>query len=167
MSTVHYAHQDKGLYFTEISGGGWATDFSDNLMWFTKNIFIGTALNWSKNALLWNLVLDQSYGPTNNGCQNCRGVVTLNTTSRKITKNEEYYAIAHFSKFVRPGAVRISAPLPVGLTGVSSISFQNPDGSKAMILCNEGTAFQTFTVNYNQKYFSYSLAPQAVVSLVW
>ena len=167
MSTVHYAHQDKGLYFTEISGGGWATDFSDNLMWFTKNIFIGTALNWSKNALLWNLVLDQSYGPTNNGCQNCRGVATLNTASRKITKNEEYYAIAHFSKFVRPGAVRISAPLPVGLTGVSSISFQNPDGSKAMILCNEGTAFQTFTVNYNQKYFSYSLAPQAVVSLVW
>jgi len=28
MSTVHYAHSDKGLYFTEISGGGWATDFS-------------------------------------------------------------------------------------------------------------------------------------------
>ena len=167
MSTVYYAHPDKGLYFTEISGGGWATDFSANLMWFTRNIFIGTAVNWSKNALLWNLVLDQSYGPTNNGCQNCRGVVTLNTANGKITKNEEYYAIAHFSKFVRPGAVRIAAPLPVELTGVSSVAFQNPDGSKTMILCNESSAFQTFTVNYNQKYFSYSLAPQAVVTLVW
>ncbi len=167
MSAVHYAHPDKGLYFTEISGGGWATDFSDNLMWFTKNIFIGTAMNWSKNALLWNLILDQSYGPTNNGCSNCRGVVTLNTANSKITKNEEYYAIAHFSKFVRPGAVRISAPLPVELTGVSGITFQNPDGTKAMILCNEGSSFQTFTVNYRQTYFSYTVSPESVVSLIW
>lgn len=167
MSTVHYAHQDKGLYFTEISGGGWATDFSDNLMWFTKNIFIGTAINWSKNALLWNLVLDQSYGPTNNGCSNCRGVVTLNTANQTITKNEEYYAIAHFSKFVRPGAERISAPLPVELNGVSGIALQNPDGSKAMILCNDGSGFQTFTVNDNQKYFSYTVPPQSVATLIW
>ena len=45
MSTVHNAHPDKDLYFTEISGGAWATDFSANLMWNMNNIFIGTALN--------------------------------------------------------------------------------------------------------------------------
>src|SRR5690554_5659491 len=31
MSLVHNAHPDKGLYFTEISGGDCSTNFSDNL----------------------------------------------------------------------------------------------------------------------------------------
>ena len=79
MSTVHNAHPDKGLYFTEISGGEWATDFSANLMWYMENIFIGTTRNWSKVALLWNLALDETHGPQNNGCSDCRGVITINS----------------------------------------------------------------------------------------
>ncbi|HOW31258.1 MAG TPA: glucosylceramidase, partial [Bacteroidales bacterium] len=58
MGIVHNAHPDKDLYFTEISGGAWATDFASNLVWNVQNIFIGTAKNWSRSALLWNLALD-------------------------------------------------------------------------------------------------------------
>lgn len=72
MSTVHDTHPDKALFFTEISGGRWATNFSDNLMWNMENIFIGSVNNWSSSALLWNLALDENDGPTNNGCSNCR-----------------------------------------------------------------------------------------------
>jgi glucosylceramidase len=113
MGEVHQKFPEKGLYFTEISGGRWATNFADNLKWNMSNIFIGTANNWSKNALLWNIALDENDGPKNKGCDNCRGVVTI-ASDGSITKNVEYYTIAHMSKFVRPGACsRTNSRLPV------------------------------------------------------
>jgi glucosylceramidase len=167
MSTVHYAHPGKDLYFTEISGGTWATDFADNLMWNMRNIFIGTMQNWSRTALLWNLVLDENYGPQNNGCPNCRGVVTFNTGTLQVLRNVEYYSIGHFSKFVRPGAVRIAAPIPQDLSNMGVVAFLNMDGSKVLIACNYADAFGTFTVRHNDTYFSYSVPPESVATLVW
>lgn len=167
MSTVHDAHPDKGLYFTEISGGNWATDFSANLMWFMENIFIGTTRNWSKVALLWNLALNQYNGPRNNGCSDCRGVITINSDNGLVTKNEEYYSIAHFSKFVRPGAVRISSVIPQALTNIGAVAFTDPDGSKSLIVCNYSSDIRTFSVKQGGKYFSYSISPKSVASILW
>jgi glucosylceramidase len=168
MSTVHNAHPDKGLYFTEISGGAWAVDFSDNLMWNMNNIFIGTARNWSKNALLWNLALDENYGPQNNGCSNCRGVITIGAGSGGlVTKNEEYYAIAHFSKFVRPGAVRIGTTVPQTLSGCTAVGFQNADGTKVLVACNDSNADKAFTVSQDKNNFSYTVPAKSVVTIVW
>jgi glucosylceramidase len=167
MSTVHNAHPDKGLYFTEISGGGWATNFSDNLMWNMQNIFIGTAKNWSKNALLWNLALDENDGPQNNGCNNCRGVVTINSGSGVVTRNVEYYALAHFTKFVRPGAVRISTLLPQGLNNIDAVSFQNADGTKVMIAVNNSSENKVFSIRQEKKNMAYTLPAKSVVTIVW
>jgi glucosylceramidase len=167
MSEVHNAHPDKDLYFTEISGGDWATNFGDNLMWNMKNIFIGTANNWSKNALLWNLALDQNFGPKNNGCSNCRGVITIHTDSDKVDLNEEYYAIGHFSKFVRPGAVRIKSTIPQDLTGLELVAFMNTDGSKVLVICNSQNAHKVFSVSQGNNNFSYTAPARSVVSIVW
>jgi glucosylceramidase len=167
MSTVHSAHPDRGLYFTEISGGGWAEDFSENLMWFMKNIFIGTTKNWSKVALLWNLALNQYSGPQNNGCGDCRGVITIHDESGYVTKNEEYYALAHFSKFVRPGSIRVSTIIPQTLANLSGVAFLNPDGSKAMVICNDNNDSKTFSVKQGGKNFSCSVPPKSVASIVW
>lgn len=167
MTTVHNAHPDKGLYFTEISGGAWAQDFEDNLMWNMSNIFIGTAKNWSKNALLWNLALDEDYGPQNNGCSNCRGVVTINSGSGVVTKNVEYYSLAHFTKFVRPGAVRISSKIGQGIANMDVVSFQNTDGSKVLVAANYGQTAQVFTIKQGNKFMTYTLPERAVATIVW
>ncbi|GIL23403.1 MAG: glucosylceramidase [Bacteroidota bacterium] len=166
MGTVHQAHPDKALYFTEISGGRWATNFSDNLMWNLENIFIGTMNNWSKNALLWNLALDQEDGPTNNGCDNCRGVVTIDNVTGAVTKNEEFYALAHFSKFVKPGAFRISNA-ELHTQQFHYVAFVNPDGSKAMIASNNDQKPFAFSVKEGANQFSYTIPAKAVVTLVW
>jgi len=167
MTTVHDAHPDKDLYFTEISGGAWATDFSGNLMWNMQNIFIGTALNWSKTALLWNLALDQNNGPQNNGCSDCRGVITINNTFGQISNNVEYYSIAHFSKYVRPGAVRISTNVPQTLSNIGVVAFQNMDGSKVMVVCNYSNDNKVFNVKQDFRNFNYTLTGQSVVTIVW
>jgi len=167
MSQVHNAHPDKGLYFTEISGGRWATDFSDNLMWNMRNIFIGTAKNWSKNALLWNLALDENDGPKNNGCGDCRGVVTINSGSGVVTRNEEYYSLAHFAKFVRPGAVRVSTTASQEASSLDAVAFMNTDKSKVLVVANYGDQYKIFTIKQDKKYMSYSIPEKSVVTIIW
>ncbi|WP_236675917.1 glycoside hydrolase family 30 protein [Chryseolinea lacunae] len=167
MSVVHNASPTKGLYFTEISGGAWATNFSDNLQWQMANIFIGTTKNWSKNALLWNLALDENAGPTNNGCADCRGVVTINSTSGTVTKNVEYYSLGHFAKFVRPGAFRVASTSFESSTQLDNVAFINTDGSKALIVSNAGSSQQTFIAKLGARQFSYTIPAKAVVTIVW
>lgn len=164
MSEVHDAHPDKGLYFTEISGGSWATNFGDNLKWNLSNIFIGTASNWSKNALLWNLALDPAAGPQNRGCTNCRGVVTI-LPDGTYQRNVEYYALAHFAKFVRPGAKRIFSG--AGPASIEKVAFLNTDGSRVLIALNTGAETARFAVRERNQQFSYSLEPGAVATLIW
>jgi glucosylceramidase len=167
MSTVHMAHPDKGLYFTEISGGGWATDFASNLVWYMENIFIGTTRNWSKTALLWNLALNEYDGPQNGGCGDCRGVLTITDFNGFVEKHEEYYAIAHFSKFVRPGAIRVSTIIPQELASVTGVAFINPDGTKTLVVSNGNEDAKTFKVVQGRKNFAYSLPPESVVTFNW
>ncbi|HEU5147525.1 MAG TPA: glycoside hydrolase family 30 beta sandwich domain-containing protein [Chryseosolibacter sp.] len=167
MSVVRNAHPDKGLYFTEISGGEWATNFADNLQWNMKNIFIGATRNWSRNVLMWNLALDENNGPTNNGCQDCRGVVTINSANGSVTRNVEYYAIAHFSKFVRPGAHRISSTEFAASTQLEHVAFQNADGSKVLVVSNASSEGKSFTVKWAGGQLTCFINARSVVTLVW
>ncbi len=71
LSTVHAAHPDKHLYFTEqwTAGSG---SFNGDLKWHLRNVIIGSMRNWSKVALEWNLASDGSYNPhTPGGCTEC------------------------------------------------------------------------------------------------
>jgi glucosylceramidase len=167
MDIVHLAHPDKGLYFTEISGGDWATNFSDNLQWFITNIFIGTSKNWSKNALLWNLALSETDGPTNNGCSNCRGVVTINSITGTVTRNVEYYALGHFSKFIRPGAHRIASTSFDPSVELDHVAFLNTDGSKVAVVINTGIGSRTFLLKMSTSQIKYTLPGKSVVTLQW
>lgn len=175
MSKVHEAHPEKGLYFTECSGGTWSPAFADNLQYMVRQLLIGTVNNWSKNVLLWNMALDENNGPTTNkpsteagnrGCMTCRGVVTVNSKYGAVTRNIEYYALAHFSKFVRPGAKRIySSTLPD--KGIENVAFLNADGSRVMVVINTTQQERTFSVSEQNNVYSYLLKPGAVATLVW
>lgn len=175
MTKVHEAHPEKGLYFTECSGGTWAPAFADNLQYMVGQLLIGTTNNWSKNALLWNMALDENNGPTTNkpstqdgnrGCMTCRGVVTVNSKDGAVTRNIEYYALAHFSKFVRPGAKRIYSSATTD-KGIENVAFLNTDGSRVMVVLNTTKQERTFSVSEQGAAYSYVLKPGAVATLVW
>lgn len=166
MSTVHAAYPDKGLYFTEITGTDQFTVFSDNLQWNMDNIFIGTTRNWSKTALLWNLALNEHHGPRNNGCADCRGVITIDA-SGKITRNVEYYSIGHFSKFIRPGANRISSEISSGVSGVNFVSFVNADGGRVLVVSYNGSGNPSIVIKDANAQFQHTLSPKSVTTFTW
>jgi len=163
-TTVHNAHPDKGIYFTEITGGDWATNFADNLVWNFQNIIIGNTRNWGKNALLWNLALDQNNDPHLNGCSDCRGVVTINNTTGAVTFNEEFYVLGQVTKAVQPGAVRIGST--TGST-LNTVAFLNPDGSRVLIALNPNSSTATARVVENGQNFTYQIPGKSVATFRW
>ncbi|TFH49750.1 MAG: glycoside hydrolase, partial [Lysobacterales bacterium] len=164
-TTVHDAHPDKAIYFTEVTGFEAASNFSDNLVWGLRNIIIGGTRNWSETALYWNLALDENNGPHLGGCSDCRGVVTINSGSGAVTANEEFYTIAHASKFVQPGAVRIGSSTLANT--LETVAFENPDGSKVLIALNPGDPTRSFRIVDQGQHFAYSLTGKSVATFVW
>lgn len=162
MSTVHNNFPDKNLYFTEQ----WTSStgaFAGDLQWHIKNVIIGSMRNWSKNALEWNLANDVAYGPhTPGGCTECKGALTITPTS--YSKNVSYYIIAHASKFVPAGSVRIGSNIS---GNIYSTAFVTPSGKKVLIVLNGGNADAAFTIKYKGKYANSFLMAGSVATYVW
>jgi len=161
---VHDAFPDKDTWFTECSGGEWAPKFSETLGWMTSKLIIGASNHWSRGTLLWNLALDPQFGPHKGGCGNCRGVITIDPTSGTVTRNVEYYALGHASRFIMPGAYRTLTT--TGGADVEAASFLNADGSRVAILyrkAGEGPV----SVSLDGERYSLTLPSGSVATLRW
>jgi len=162
LSTVKTAHPDKNVYFTEQWTGASGT-FDGDLKWHVKNVLIGSMRNWSKVALEWNLASDATYGPhTPGGCTECKGALTVNGTL--VQRNVGYYIIAHASKFVPAGSVRIGSSMA---TNLPNVAFKTPSGKKVLIVVNEGSVAEGFNIGYKGKYVFTSLNAGAVATYTW
>lgn len=164
---VQQADPAKGIWFTECSGSV-GSKFQNDLVWNEQNLFIGAVRDYAKSVLLWNLALDQNSGPTNGGCSNCRGVVTINDSASPatITYNVEYYVIGQSAKWVQQGAYRIDSNNPNN--SVIDVAFLNPDGTHVLVVCNTASSTSaTFQVVWNGSGFTYALPHQSVVTFKW
>jgi glucosylceramidase len=163
LSTVHTAFPNKNLYFTEqyTSSTG---SFEGDLKWHVKNVIIGSMRNWSKTALEWNLANNASFGPnTPGGCTTCKGAITINS-SDNFTRNVGYYIIAHASKFVPAGSVRIVSSFSGNL---NNVAFKTPNGKKVLIVENDGNAAEIFNIKYNGNWVTTSLDAGSVGTYSW
>ena len=162
----HNYFPEKDVYFTEISGGDWQTDFASNIIWGFRNIIIGTVRNWSKTALFWNIALDQNHGPhLSGGCADCRGVVTINSGTGAVTKEVEYYILGHAAKFVPPGSRRMASDTIDGV--METVAFRCPDGSEVLIALNPATSSNYIDVVRRTEYFTYRLTGRSVATFIW
>lgn len=164
LSKVHDAYPDKNIYFTEQMVIDNPHHPQLDVAEPEARIVIGATRNWSRNALLWNLAADPHFGPhTNNGgCPICEGAITLD--GNQVTRNVAWYVVAHASKFVRPGSVRIASNVPDGLPNVV---FKTPGGKIVLIVANDGKTDETFSIRYHDKSAAVSLKPGSVGTYVW
>ena len=163
LTPVHDAYPNKNLYLTEQSVNS-RPNGPFGIAVAVSRVPIGSTRNWSKNVLFWNLAADPQNGPHTNdgGCTGCSGAITLD--GDKVTRNLAYYALAHFSKFVPPGSVRIASSEAEQL---STVAFLRPDGKIALVAANVGNFDKTFHVRYHGKAFTTALPSESVATYVW
>ncbi|MGC2887574.1 MAG: glycoside hydrolase family 30 beta sandwich domain-containing protein [Candidatus Acidiferrum sp.] len=164
MSQVHDAFPRKNLYFTEYMAVEPTESARISIAKPVEGTFIGALRNWSRNVLLWNLAANSKFEPhtDNGGCPICQGAVTID--GNEVTRNLAYYAMAHFSKFVRPGSVRIGSNSPATLPNVA---FEAPGGKTVLIVAKDGKAGQVFHVRYHGRSLETTLNEGAVGTYVW
>ena len=162
LTQLHDAYPNKNVYFTELwtkAPGNLLTDFPGHV----RELEIGAVRNWSRNVLEWNLATDATYGPhTSGGCTECLGAVTL--AGNSITRNPAYYAVAHSSKFVRPGSVRVDTNLPADLPNVA---YRTPAGQKVLVVLNTGGGARQFNIQFKGKTVATALDANSAGTYVW
>ncbi|MGE5355813.1 MAG: glycoside hydrolase family 30 protein [Deltaproteobacteria bacterium] len=163
LSYIHDLFPQKNLYFTEqytASDGS----FGNDLVWHLKNVIIGSMRNWSKIALEWNLANDADHKPhTEGGCSTCKGAITIKSKD-SFMRNVGYYIIAHASKFVPPGSVRIFSSQSGSLYNVA---FKTPDDRKVLITLNDSDKIAFFNIKYQQRWCTVSLDAYDVATYIW
>jgi len=168
-NAIHDLDPGTPIYFTECTGGYYAPDFASNLGNDIEGQVIQVLRNWGKTVVMWNMALNATGGPTvQNGCSNCRGVVTIDnsTTPATVSKNVEYYVLGHLAKYVQTGAVRIDSNT-FGSGSIDDVAFKNPDGSIAVLVYNGASSPNTFSLNWQGKTVNYALPAGAVATFTW
>ena len=92
----------------------------------------------------------------------CQGAVTINKDS--ITRNIAYYSVAHASKFVRPGSVRIASN---EIDSISNAAFKTPEGKYVLIVSNNSDAPQHFNIKFRGKTAQAKIDGGSVATYVW
>ncbi len=142
--------------------------------------------NHAEGVQLWNAALDPQGGPKfGGGCKGlptmkyagveCTAPITVNPETRTYTLTSDYWALAHFSKFIKLGARRIDSrglqvclsglvTLPCGLEGTA---FENPDGARVLVVTTNNGQPSAFTLTENGRHVSYTLPAGATATFVW
>ncbi|WP_201981172.1 glycoside hydrolase family 30 protein [Hymenobacter rubidus] len=101
------------------------------------NDFNAGTVGWTD----WNILLDETGGPNHVG-NFCFAPIIADTKTGKLIYTNAYYYIGHFSKFIRPGAKRVSSTSTRGW--LQATAFRNPDGKVAVVVMNSGDKPQEF-----------------------
>ena len=189
MTLLHNARPDKHLYFTEQMVTERPGSAQIAIVAQVKRMIINVTRNWSRNVILWNFAADPNNDPhtDDGGCPMCQGAVTLDGDN--VTRNIAYYVIAHASKFVRPGSVRIASTnrgdQSVFLTtdeeqreivrvatienndALPNVAFRTPDGKIVLIVANDSWSTGSFRVQYKGQTANIRLQPGAVGTYIW
>lgn len=113
----------------------------------------------------WNILLDENGGPNHVGNM-CFAPMHADTKKDELIYTPSFYYIGHFSKFIKPGAFRLSTT--VSRSTIESTSFQNNDGSVVTVVMNKTDKeirYSLLVGNNNQA--SLLIKPHSIQSLVY
>ena len=145
-------------------------DFEDGDFW-GKQIF--GDLEASASAwIYWNMVLNERGGPWsvsvvhgNPDPNEQQPVVIINQKTKKVTYTGLYYYLAHFSKFVRPGSVRLQT---VGdAEGVRVMSFEAPHNKIVTELLNSNKSSASVNLSFRGNVLHLELPAVSITTAMW
>ncbi len=159
-------HPDLPVAISECSGSDWTSRFAADLRWDAQTLLVHGIRNGAAWLVKWNAVLDPTGGPTNGGCQDCRGLLSIDPDTGTVDHAPAFYAWGHVGRFVTPGA-QVIGSTTYGDGSIETVAFQNPDGSHVMLALNSDDADRSFRVTSGDRSFAYSLPPGALSTFKW
>jgi glucosylceramidase len=166
LKRVHESFPDKHLFFTE----GCAESFNASRYnaWVLGEEYGRSMINDFNNGMVgftdWNIILDETGGP--NHVQNfCFAPVHGDTKTGQLIYTNSYYYIGHFSRFITPGAKRISST--ASRSQLLTTAFRNEDGKTVVIVMNQGGAKFPYYLWINGKAAEATALPHSINTLVF
>ena len=124
---------------------------------------IGCLNNWVDGWVDWNMVLDTQGGP--NWFKNwCVAPVIVDPQKDEVYLTPLYYTMAHFSKFMRPGAIKIGCT--INHKDLMATAVKNPDGTIAVVVFNPTAEKQSLEIKLNNKIKIISIDAKALQTVI-
>lgn len=166
LALIQESYPDKKLLFTE--GCNEAFDPAKYQFWPNAERYGSAMINdfncgtvgWTD----WNILLDETGGP-NHVNNLCFAPIHADTQKDSLIYTPSYYYIGHFSKFINPGAKRVStAPTR---THLLSTSFINEDGQMATIVMNHTDNAITYKLIVGSSASELEIPARAIQTIVY
>jgi glucosylceramidase len=170
LTDLHNRYPDLPIWMTEVCYVKLPVcEFSDGEFW--GNIIMNDMKNWVSGWIYWNMILDQDGGPwltspehsdPDNNHQH--PVVIINRNTKKVTYTGLFYYLAHFSKFVRPGAYRINCT--GGSPQLNFVGFLNADGRIILNVINNGDETNC-KISWNNRISIQKFMRHSITTVMW
>ena len=167
VKSVKEAYPDKELIFTEGCNEAYDLDRIVNQDVKLAERYGKSMINDFNNGTVawtdWNILLDETGGPNHVG-NLCFAPVHGDTKTGELTFTYSYYYIGHFSKFIRPGAKRISSVSSANK--LLSSAFKNKDGSFIIVAMNTSNSAIDYTITLNSKTANTSIPANGIQTII-
>jgi hypothetical protein len=130
------------------------------------NAIIGDLNNGAVGWIDWNIALDTLGGPNNHVSNPCSSTVIVDTATGNYWLNTQYYALGHFSKFVKAGAFKIGNITSVN-GGVEASAFRNPGGQLVIVAHNKGASAAQVKVKDGAQIFKTTLPALSITTFTY
>ena len=130
-----------------------------------------------QSYFLWNMVLDKD-GKSCVGWPQC-SPISIDKNAKTIRYNPQYYAVKHFSVYVKPGAVRIAVSSTIekgnnvnlgeqysAIPAFDCSAFLNTDGKIALIVRNSLSQNKSANVKIGQKMISVNVPANSMNTFI-
>ena len=172
LARVKRMYPDKEIWFTEGSGGDWGYKQWREAFLYQSNSIIDICRNWSQSIVYWNMALDENgtpdyyYMASEHKHSKNRGIITIDRKTGEWNATTDYYTLGHFSKFVRPGALRIESTSYTGKS-LRTIAFINTNGSKVLTMLNTAKEEKEVVIRWGSKEAAYKIPAVSLATFLW
>ncbi len=156
---------DKNLIFTEGCNEGYDPEKIEEVRLAERygrsmiNDFNNGVVAWTD----WNILLDETGGPNHVG-NLCFAPAHGDTTTGELLLTYSYYYIGHFSKYIRPGAKRISSVSSAN--AILSTAFLNTDGSIVIVAMNQSEEGKNYRVTIGANSSNLQIPAHGIQTLI-
>ena len=166
LGNIKESYPDKNLIFTE--GCNERFDAAKYQFWPNAERYGRSMINDFNQGTVawtdWNILLDETGGP--NHVQNlCFAPVHADTRTGELIYTPSYFYIGHFSKFIRPGAKRVSTV--ASRSALLSTSFLNEDGRMATVVMNQTGEPVKYKLYVGSQAVEVEILPHAMQTVVY